>query len=149
MTKKEIVMSEMPERRQGLLNPRLITLVAITLAAAAFRVVAPFVPQVLPPNFAPVAAMALFGGAYFRNRVAAFVVPVAAMLLSDFALGVLKYDKLVAETLETMPIIYACFGLCVFLGWWIRRQKRSPLAIGGAALTSSIIFYLLTNFWAW
>ena len=38
-----------------------------------------------PPNFAPITAMALFGGAYFASPALAFVVPLAAMALSDLA----------------------------------------------------------------
>jgi len=44
-----------------MLNPRITTLVGIIAAAAATRLI----PH--PPNFTPIAAMALFGGAYFRD----------------------------------------------------------------------------------
>jgi hypothetical protein len=41
-----------------------------------------------PPNFTPVAAMALFGAAHFRSRWLTFLVPLTAMFLSDLALEV-------------------------------------------------------------
>jgi len=37
------------------------------------------------PNFAPITAMALFGGVYLEKRYA-FVVPLVAMLISDYLL---------------------------------------------------------------
>ena len=40
-----------------------------------------------PPNVTPIAAMALFGGACFANRKMAYLLPLAAMLLSDLVLG--------------------------------------------------------------
>jgi hypothetical protein len=64
------------------MNKRLMTLSAIVVLAALTRL-APH-----PPNVTPIAAMALFGGAYFRGRKIAFLLPLAAMLLSDLVLGV-------------------------------------------------------------
>ena len=40
-----------------------------------------------PPNFSPVEAMALFGGAYFASRAWAVAVPLLAMLLSDLVMA--------------------------------------------------------------
>ena len=68
------------ERRPGWLNPRFVTLTAITLIAAAWHVVPPV------PNFSPLFAMALFGGAYFTNRRVAILLPLAAMLVGDLIL---------------------------------------------------------------
>ena len=133
-------MANTPERRSGLLNLRFATLVGITLAAAAARLL----PH--PPNFTPVAAQALFGGAYFSNRIAAFAVPLAAMLLSDLALGLLRFG---AAIFSSMPFVYASFVLTVLLGGWVRRRHCSPLAIAGAALASSIVFFIVSNFGVW
>src|SRR6266536_6661526 len=41
-----------------------------------------------PPNFTPVAAIALFGGAHFARKFWAFAVPLAAMFVSDAVLEV-------------------------------------------------------------
>jgi hypothetical protein len=123
-----------------MLNLRFVTLVGITLTAAA----AHFLPH--PPNFTPLFAMALFGGAYFSSRVAAFAVPLAAMLLGDLVLGLLFYGK---QMLPLMPYVYCSFVLTVLLGCWVRRRHCSPAAIAGAALASSITFFLISNFGAW
>jgi hypothetical protein len=133
-------MADIPERRPGLLNVRFVTLVGITLAAAATRLV----PH--PPNLTPVAALALFGGAYFSNRIAAFAVPLAAMLLSDLALGLIHYGTAI---FSSMPFVYASLVLTVLLGLWVRRRRCSPVAIAGAALASSILFFIISNFGVW
>ena len=62
-------------------HSRLIALLSAILAAAALRLL----PH--PPNFTPIGAMALFGGAYLGRRALAFVAPLAALLLSDAVLG--------------------------------------------------------------
>ena len=39
------------------------------------------------PNFAPVAALALFAGYFFRHWLVAMAVPVLVMLISDIKIG--------------------------------------------------------------
>lgn len=123
-----------------MVNARVITLVGMVLAAAAARLI----PH--PPNVTPIAAMALFGGAYFANKKAAFAVPLAAMYLSDLALGLFVYD--LGWFHATMPFIYVSFALTVGLGLLI-RSRRSPLRIAGAAFLSSVLFFLLSNLGVW
>ena len=114
------------------MNPRLITLTLIIFAIAVFRLF----PH--PPNFSPVAAMALFGGAYFTDKRIAFIVPLAALLLSDILLGLH----------DTMVYVYAGFALTVAAGFWVGRRigaGRIALAVVG----SSVLFFVLSNFGVW
>ncbi|HET7316312.1 MAG TPA: DUF6580 family putative transport protein, partial [Sphingomicrobium sp.] len=60
---------------------RLLALLAAIVAAAAMRLV----PH--PPNFSPIAAMALFSGAYMPKRALSFIAPFGALLMSDAVLG--------------------------------------------------------------
>jgi hypothetical protein len=122
------------------MNKRLIVLVGITLAAALARL--------LPhePNVTPIAAMALFGGACFRNRKLAYLLPLAAMLLSDLVLGLTRYDLL--RLLAIQPVVYACFLVTTAFGRLV-TDRRSVLQVGGAMLAGSILFYVVTNFAVW
>lgn len=113
-------------------NPRFWVLSGMILAAAFFR----FLPH--PPNFVPIAAMALFGGAYFTNKKLAFVVPLAAMLFSDFILGFHA----------TMWAVYLSFGLIVVIGMSISRNKKAGSVIL-AAISASVSFFVITNFAHW
>lgn len=120
---------------------RFLALVGMILAAAASRLI----PH--PPNFAPIGAMALFGGACFAHRRAAFVVPLAAMFLSDLAIGLLS-GNLSLGLHRLIPVIYGSFALIVCLGFWL-RPRRTVVPIAGAALASSVLFFGLTNFGVW
>jgi hypothetical protein len=111
---------------------RLLALVTAIFAAAALRLV----PH--PPNFSPIAAMALFSGAYLPKRALAFVAPFAALLLSDVVLGFYA----------GMNFVYFSFALTVLIGWAIASRK-TPLMIGSAAVASSVLFFVLTNFGMW
>lgn len=120
-------------------SPRTLTLLGMILTAAALR----FAP--LPPNFVPIGAMALFGGAMFAQRRHAFALPLAAMLVSDLLMAALWYGTAV---FWSMPFVYAGFALYVLLGRFV-RNRLTPLRIGTAAITGSVLFFIITNFGAW
>ncbi|MFW6061073.1 MAG: DUF6580 family putative transport protein [Phycisphaeraceae bacterium] len=120
-------------------NTRTATLIGILLAAVVVRLL----PH--PPNFVPIGAMALFGGAMFANRRAAFLLPLAVMLVSDLLLGALVYGR---SVLWGMPFVYTGFLVYVALGRLVRR-RITPLRVGGAALTGSVAFFIITNFGTW
>lgn len=82
--------------------------------------------------------VALFGGASFADRRAAFLAPLGAMFTSDLALGVHVL----------LPVVYACFAFNVVLGWWLRQRHR-PLPIAAATLISSCVFFVVTNAACW
>ncbi len=113
-------------------KPRFATLAGMIFLAAASRLI----PH--PPNFTPLAAMALFGGAYISDKRLAFVLPLAALLLSDAVLG-FYHD---------MIWVYGSFALIVCLGLQLQSRRRL-LPIAGAALASSVLFFALTNFGVW
>lgn len=113
-------------------HPRALTLAAVILLAAASRLL----PH--PPNLTPIGAIALFGGAQFQERWLAFAVPLAAMALSDVIIG---WHRLV-------PLVYGSFVLTVVIGMWL-RDRKTLLSITGAALASSVLFFVFTNFGVW
>jgi hypothetical protein len=121
------------------MNKRLLVLAGIVVSAALARLV----PH--PPNVTPVAAMALFGGAYLVNRRLAYLLPLAAMLLSDVILGFLLYGT---TLLRSQPVVYACILATAAMGRLI-RNRRSAWQVGGVTLASSVMFYLVTNFAVW
>lgn len=112
---------------------RLVALLTAIFGAAALRLV----PH--PPNFSPIAAMALFAGAYMPRKLLAFVAPFGALILSDIALG---------GFYPGMNFVYLSFALTVLIGWAVASRK-TPLTIGAAAVAGSILFFVLTNLGMW
>lgn len=108
-----------------------------------FHDYAPLAPilKYLPhlPNFAPIAAMALFGGVYLTKKHA-LIVPVIAMLVADYFIGF--YNPWI------MISVYGSFILIGLIGLWLKKHKTLPNIIGGSLL-GSISFFLLTNFMMW
>lgn len=90
-----------------------------------------------PANFAPIAALALFGGANFKKGWE-YIIPIAAMLLSDIFLGFHS----------TMLYVYGSFFLIILIGKLLENKKTAPY-IFSASLISSVLFFLVTNFGVW
>lgn len=114
------------------ITPRFLLLTGMILAAALVRLL----PH--PPNFAPIAAMALFGGAYFNKKVFAFAIPLAALLLTDMFLGFHN----------TMWAVYLSFVVIVGLGMFMLK-KKSILRVVLASVSASVLFFVVTNFAFW
>lgn len=106
------------------------------------------------PNFAPIAAMALFSGYYFRSAKVAVLVPLLAMVLSDLVIGGYEW--------QMMLVVYGALMLPVALRGLLRKHLRiergslesTASALGGlltCSLASSLFFFLVTNFawWPW
>jgi hypothetical protein len=90
-----------------------------------------------PPNVAPITALALFGGAYLGRRWT-FVVPIAAMLVSDLFLGFSGIS----------PWVYASFAAIAVIG--LRLQGNTGIApVAVASLAGSTLFFIVTNFGVW
>ena len=118
--------------KNKLTSPGFIILTGMVLAAAFVRLI----PH--PPNFAPIAAMALFGGAYFTKKWAAFLIPLAALFLTDLIIGFHG----------TMWAVYLSFILIVMLGMMmIKKKKMSNIFL--ASVSSSVLFFVISNFGVW
>lgn len=119
-------------------KPELCVLLGLMLGAALMRLV----PH--PPNFTPIAAMALFGGAYFRSIGWALLIPLGAMLLSDTALELLFQRGFHGQMLW----VYGSFALTIGIGSRLRHRKGvAPIAM--ASLSASTLFFIVTNLGVW
>lgn len=126
--------------------------ISIILAAVCLRLV----PHV--PNFAPVGALCLFGGTYLSKKYAVFVL-LATMLLSDYLLLYVHpfsadfftfshiYSPL-ALLHTTSVFVYGSFLVTVGIGLFLKKHQ-SVENIMLASLTSSLLFFLITNFGVW
>jgi hypothetical protein len=103
----------------------------LVLIAASFRVL----PH--PANFAPVAAIAIFGGAILPRKLALWI-PLLAMVISDAIIGF-------------HPLIFLTWGCYAFIAWASSAWLKKPNLLKGLSITfaGSIFFYLVTNFGVW
>ena len=126
-------------------NKNTIWFVGSLLVLAAISRVLPH-----PANVTPVAAMALFGGAYINNKRWALLLPLAWMLFSDFLLQIMYWAGLRAYTgfSDIIPFVYGSLLLTALLGSTLQK-RLTPLPILASSMAASVIFFLITNFGVW
>ncbi len=109
------------------------------LAAVVLRLV----PH--PWNITPLGAMFLFSGATFRSKRDSLLIPLAALLLSDYAVVHFLYR---GQFAWFSPHTWIAFTLVGLIGWTLRKK----MTFGRVALTSlsgSLVFFLVSNFGVW
>lgn len=127
------------------INIRVAVVTGMIILAALFRII----PH--PMNFSPVAAMGLFGAAYFSKRWLAFLVPILATFASDIIINNVIY----AHYFEGFTVfyegffwVYGSYFLIVLFGLGVLSKVTLPRIIGGA-LGAGAIFFLVSNFGVW
>lgn len=118
--------------KSNIFTPKFIFVSSAIFIATASRLL----PHL--PNFTPIAAIALFGGAAINDKRLAYLIPFVALFLSDLFLGF---------SASTLPV-YLCFAFTVFLGTTMQK-KSSVVKLIGSTLLSSLVFFLVTNLPFW
>lgn len=91
-----------------------------------------------PPNFSPIGALALFGGATFADRRIGLLLPLISLFLSDLFLGLHIL----------IPVVYGSFAINVLLGRWL-RSNRTLLSVASVTVIGAVQFFVVTNFACW
>ncbi len=115
------------------MNTKSLTIIGLILTAVFSRLI----PH--PWNLTAVGAVALFSGAYLRPKPLAFLVPLVALLITDLILGFHV----------TMAFTYAAIALCTALSLVFLKDSQKPLRIGILSLSSSVIFFVVSNLGIW
>lgn len=130
---------------QKKINLRFSVLVLMILLAAFSRII----PHM--PNFSPLGAIGLFGAAYFAKKWQAFLIPIAATWLSDLFINNVIYAQYYPKFTWFYQGFYWQYGsylLIALAGVFIFR-KINPQRVIAGALTSTAIFFLVSNFGCW
>jgi hypothetical protein len=98
-----------------------------------------------PWNITPLGAMFLFSGATFRSKRASLLVPLAALLISDYAVIRFLYH---GQYAWFSPYTWAGFLLVGLIGWSL-RGKITWARVGLASVAGSTVFFAVSNFGVW
>ena len=121
---------------RGLSDPGQV--IAAGTALVAIDVATRLLPH--PASCTSLAASALFAGFLIRRRWAAVLVPLAAMLVTDFLIG--PYDW------RIMAVAYASIVLPALAGP-LGRARHGAVAFGLLAPAASLLFFLASNAAVW
>lgn len=127
------------------INLRTSLLVLLILLAAFSRLI----PHL--PNFSPLAAISLFGAAYFKKAWQTFLIPIAATWLSDLLINNVVYTEYFPSFTWFYPGFYWQYGsyVLIALGGLLMLKKVNVRGVIGAGLMATAVFFLITNFAVW
>jgi hypothetical protein len=125
----------------------MIPALLLIVAAVAYRIVTGLAitsGTTWLSNFAPMAAIALCGAAYFPARYK-FTVPLIALFISDVVLNMHYGFSLFSPFVASHYLGFALVG-----GLGLFLQNRASLkTLLPASLAASLIFYIVTNIVSW
>ena len=125
-------------------HPRNVVLLLIVVVVAGLRL-ASFSGIGPLTLFTPVGAMALFGGAYFKDWITPFLLPLMTLFISDVIVLFTIYPELRVGLLYSgWYWTYAAFALITIAGKFIIRNvniKNMVIAV----LTSTVIHWLVSD----
>lgn len=130
------------------LNIRFIILISVTVLIGFFRVISHKLDLGAFANFTPIGAMALFGGAYFRNYNKAFLFPIATLSLSDLILMQVFYSEHSTGLLyKGWYWTYLAFALMVLIGRLIKKVNVKNVIL--SAVAAALVHWLIADFGVW
>ena len=124
----------------------------VVLSLMIFGVFARLIPHI--PNFTPTESIAVFGAAFLGYRYLSFLLPLSLIYISDFIVnntvartyfpdtqGLVLYSSyMIYTTIAIVTIVLLSKSLLKTV-----NVKNVVLTV----LTSTVVFFLLTNFAAW
>ena len=121
-----------------------VSFLILIIAASLYRVM-----PGRPYGFAPMIAMAVFGGAVIKDKKFAFLFPLLAMFISDGF-----YQLLYINGVGTIPgfyegqlINYILFGGLTVFGFFIKNFNIKKIAL--ASFAAPTVYFLISNFLVW
>lgn len=128
-------------------NVRTPVLLLFMLFIIGIRVIAPLSPDFkLLANFTGVGAVALFGGAYFKNRFSGMLLPILVLFLSDLGL-ILTMGKDYGFY-SGWYYTYIAFALIVLVGR-LMIKKVNFLSVFSAGVAGVLIHWIVADFGVW
>ena len=120
---------------------------SIIILLAAFTRIMPH-----PPNFSPMAAIGLFGAAHFAKKWQAFFIPLIGICVSDLVINNYVYSSSSSNFVWFYSGFYwqyISYILIIFAGLFIFNRGISLTKMFGGMISSSGIFFLVSNFGVW
>lgn len=121
-------------------NNKLVLSATLLIVFAAFTRLFPHYP-----NFTAIGAIAIFGGATFKDKKLGFLLPLAALLLSDVCLQL--FTSVRGFYGKGQFFVYGAFMLITWLSTYIRKKNVANIAF--AAVWSGLLFFIISNFGQW
>ncbi|WP_131537958.1 DUF6580 family putative transport protein [Pedobacter nototheniae] len=130
-------------------NPRNTILLLIILIVTAFRLLVTFNSDALQfANFSSIGAVALFGGAYFKDNLKAYAFPLLSLFLSDLVLYTTIYRKYVDMLLVQESWTYLAIALMVLVGRLLLK-KVNVVNLLASTIAIVLVHWIISDIGSW
>lgn len=119
-------------------KPMTLALAGVAVMAAGLTLIP---PTYRPWNLSALGALGLFAAARLGFWPAAAVFALG--------LGVKELGAYLQYGMPPHPPTWACYAAYILIGAAFLRRTESPARIGTAAVSASLLFFLVTNFGSW
>lgn len=131
------------------INPRTTVLILMILIITVWRLLIAFNTNALQfANFSSLGAVALFGGAYFKQRSQSYTVTLLSLLASDLVLYATLYRDYLSNALSAGLYTYLAFAMMV----WVARAMLKRVTVANfilAVATTVFIHWVVSDIGAW
>jgi hypothetical protein len=132
---------------KSIFTPRTLVLLLFMLVIIGIRVIAPLSPDFkIFANLSAIGAVAIFGGAYFKNNLNSFLLPVSVLLLSDVGLFLIMGKDY--GFYDGWYYTYIAFILMVMVGK-LMIKKVNVQNLLGASIAAVFIHWIVSDFGYW
>ena len=103
-------------------------------------------------NFSPIIALAIFGALHYKNKSLSYIVPIISLWFSDFLINNFIYkisNENITFLYEGFYWQYISYLTIIFLSLNFNKKKITILNVLFLTLSSSLIFFVITNFGYW
>ncbi len=121
--------------------------VFLVIIATACKLI--FAPKLDWSGFSPILAISLFSGMMIKDKNSSFILPLAALFMSDVLIQVFYKVGLFpfAGFYSRQLINYGLLLLATLIGWALKGRNFGSLFTGIVAAPT--VFFLLSNFSVW
>ena len=103
-------------------------------------------------NFSPIIALAIFGALHYKNKSLSYIVPIISLWFSDFLINNFIFkisNENITFLYEGFYWQYISYLTIIFLSLNFNKKKITILNVLFLTLSSSLIFFVITNFGYW
>ena len=121
-------------------------LISLAIASVAFLRIIPHIY-----NFSPVIALAIFGAIHFRKKIYSYLIVILSIMFSDIIINSFIYDleNSFLFFYEGFYWQYISYFAIILLSFSFKGKKIGLTNITYLCLSSSLIFFVISNFGFW
>lgn len=130
------------------------TNISLNFAAVTLLIVLAIASRLIPhpANFAPMMSIGIFGGAVFMQKRWAYIIPIAAIWISDLLMNNILYAAYYDHFVWFYSGWYWQYAMYLFIPFLSVLLFKNDITFGkvtGMSVAGAVLFFIVSNFGTW